>query len=86
VSRTSVSKTGEASLISIELLDDIHVAKLQERLPSCRDGRHTSPKVVCRLQGNVIADFGPQEVLVPRGRRPRDQPLEEPSQRFHFRS
>ena len=60
----------ESSLISIAFLDDIHVAKLQERLPSCLDGRHTSPKVVCRLQGNVIVDFGPQVVLVPRGRRP----------------
>jgi hypothetical protein len=57
---------GETSLISIELLDDIHVAKLQERVPSCFDGRHAGAKIVSGLQRDVIVDFGPQEILVAR--------------------
>jgi hypothetical protein len=76
---------GESSLISIDFLDGIHVAKLQESLPTGFDGRHASPKIVCCLHGNVIIDFGPQDFLVPRGRRPRGQPPEEPSQCFRFR-
>src|SRR5262245_18440388 len=76
----------ESSLIAIDFLGGLHVPKLQESLPSGFDGRHSRPKVVCRLPGNVIVDFCPQDFLVARGRRPGGQPPEEPSEGPHFRS
>ena len=64
---------GESSLISIDFLDGFHVAKLQQRLPASFDGREAGSKVLGRLHGDVLFEFGPQEFLVPRGRRPRGQ-------------
>ena len=75
---------GESSLISIDFLDGLHVAKLQQRLPASFDGREAGPKVVRRLHRDVFFEFGSQELLVPRGRRPRDQPPEEPPQCLSF--
>ena len=86
VSRDERFDERESSLVAVGVLDGFHAAKLQQRLPASFDRREASSKVLCRLHGDVFFEFGSQEFLVPRGRRPRRQPPEEPPQRLHFRS
>ena len=76
----------QASLVPIALLDRFHAAELQQRLSPGFFGRQTTAHVLSGLHGDVIFDLRPQELFIPRRRRPRGQPPEEPPQHLHYRS
>ena len=56
----------ESSLVPIGFLDGFYVAELQQSLPTGFNRRQASSKILCRLHGDVVFDFGPQEFFVPR--------------------
>ena len=73
----------QSSLGSIVLLDPLHAAKLQHRLPSRLDGRQTRAKIFLSLQRNMSLDLFLQPVIL-RPRRPQVQhSREKPPQRSH---